>query len=102
MREGEEVVTKKWGTKVEYQRWLRINLSIAAYAYEVKGDSIIDDAKFDSLSLEVDTSIETGNKKMDTFFKREFDPSTGQWIHKHPELNVIASIYEKHYGGDKE
>jgi len=98
LKNSQTIEKTKWGTKVEYQRWLRINLSIAAYAYEIKGDSIIDDAKFDSLSLEVDTSIETGNKKMDTFFKKEFDPSTGQWIHKHPELNVIASMYETHYG----
>ena len=87
-------------TDVEYQRWLRIRLSIAAYAYEIKADSIMDDAEFDSLSLEVDTSIKTGNKKMDKFFETEFDPSTGQWIHKHPELKRIAELYGKHYEND--
>ena len=85
-------------TDVEYQRWLRIRLSIAAYAYEIKADSIMEDFQFDSLSLEVDTSIKTGNKKMDKFFETEFDPSTGQWIHKHPELKRIAELYGKHYG----
>jgi len=34
---------------------------------------------------------------MDNFFKTEFNPSTGQWIHKHPELDKIKIIYHKYY-----
>ena len=90
-------VDETWGSKIEKQIRLRIHLSVAAYAYEMCDDSIISDAEFDKKCLEVDPSIETGNKKLDKFFKEEFDPSTGQWIHKHPELNGIVRIYKNFY-----
>jgi hypothetical protein len=86
-----------WGSEVEVQTRLRIKLSIAAYAYEVASDSIMSDAEFDSQCLLIDPSIETGNSKMDKFFKEEFNPSTGQWIHKHPDLATIVSLYRKYY-----
>ena len=86
-----------WGSEIEKQIRLRIRLSVAAYAYEMCDDSIISDAEFDKKCLEIDPSIETGNKKLDKFFKEEFDPSTGQWIHKHPELNGIVRIYKNFY-----
>lgn len=76
---------------------LRIRLSVAAYAYEICNDSIMSDSEFDQQSLLIDPSIETGNPKLDKFFKEEFDPSTGQWIHKHPELNGIVRIYKNYY-----
>lgn len=90
-------VDETWGSKIEKQIRLRIRLSVAAYAYEMCDDSIISDAEFDRKCLEIDPSIETGNKKLDKFFKEEFDPSTGQWIHKHPELNGIVRIYKNFY-----
>ena len=76
---------------------LRIRLSVAAYAYEICNDSIMSDSEFDQQCLLIDPSIETGNAKLDKFFKEEFDPSTGQWIHKHPELNGIVRIYKNYY-----
>ena len=76
---------------------LRIRLSVAAYAYEICNDSIMSDSEFDRQCLLIDPSIETGNAKLDKFFKEEFDPSTGQWIHKHPELNGIVRIYKNYY-----
>ena len=30
---------------------------------------------------------------MDKWFKNHFDPSTGQWIHKHPNLKRIDELY---------
>ena len=76
---------------------LRIRLSVFAYAYEMCNESLISDGEFDALCLQVDPSIETGNAKMDKFFKEEFNPSTGQWIHKHPELTGIVHLYKKYY-----
>ena len=90
-------VEEVWGTGVEKQVRLRIKLSVAAYAYEKCDESIMSDAEFDKQCLLVDPSIETGNKKLDNFFKKKFDPSTGQWIHKHPELDKIAELYKKYY-----
>jgi len=75
----------------------RIRLSIYAYAYEIKNESLISDAEFDKMALEIDPTIGTSNEKLDDFFFEEFDPSTGQWIHKHPELEKIAKLYEKYY-----
>lgn len=95
--ENHTSLDQKWGTPEEKQTRLRIKLAIAAYAYEINNDSIMSDADFDEKCLEVDTSIETGNTELDDFFKKEFDPSTGQWIHKHPEKRKIGYLLEKYY-----
>ena len=47
--------------------------------------------------LEINPDIETGNKKLDKFFKTEFDPATGMWIRNHPELNKITELYKSFY-----
>ena len=86
-----------WGNEVERQIRLRIQLSVYAYAYEIANETLIPDHEFDCMCLKVDPSVKTGNKKMDKFFEKEFNPSTGQWIHKHPELGKIVNIYRKHY-----
>lgn len=51
------------------------------------------DAEFDRLSLEIDLSKTTSNQKMDSFFKKHFNPSTGVWIRKHPELDKLRYLY---------
>jgi hypothetical protein len=82
--------------KVERQRWLRIRLAVAAYAYEIENDSIMTDGDYDRLCLEVDPSISTGNRKLDAFFRKHFDPSTGSWVHYHPEKHKLRHIYRKY------
>ncbi len=81
--------------EISYQRWLRIKLSLAAYAYEFENQNIMDDATFDLLSLYVDVTIFTGNELLDVFFLTEFQPCTGMWIRKHPELDKLAKLYQK-------
>jgi hypothetical protein len=93
----EDDVKPAWGTHVEKEIRRRIKLSIAAYAYEFEDDSIISDAEFDSICLEVQPKLMTGNGKMDRFFLNHFDPSTGQWIRKHPEVHRIKELYYKYY-----
>ena len=95
--EKHTTLDQKWGSDVEQQTRLRIKLTIAAYAYEIMNHSIMSDADFDKKCLEVDLSIDTGNKELDDFFKKEFDPSTGQWIHKHPEKRKIGYLLGKYY-----
>lgn len=56
-------------TPIEIERRNRIRLSVAAYAYEYKNESIMSDAEFDALALQIDPSVSTGNRKLDTFFK---------------------------------
>ena len=75
----------------------RIKLSVAAYAYEVHDDSVMSDGEFDQQCLLVDTSVSTGNRKLDNFFKKYFDPSTGSWIHKHPEKRKLEHLYQTYY-----
>lgn len=76
-----------------FQRQLRIRLAMAAYAYEFESTSILSDADFDAMCLMVDTNVDTGAPDLDFFFSEEFDPSTGQWIHKHPELEKVKRLY---------
>jgi hypothetical protein len=75
----------------------RIKLSIAAYAYEFLGDSIMTDHQYDELSLEINPNEKTGNEKMDNFFKTQFEPCTGMWIRKHPEIKRLDYLYKKYY-----
>jgi hypothetical protein len=80
------------------QTRLRIRLSVAAYAYELENVSIMTDHEFDALCLKVDTSIATGNRQLDTFFKRHFEPASGFWVRKHPEQHKLAHLLKTHYG----
>ena len=80
-------------TDIENERRNRIRLSLFAYAYEYEDDSLVSDAEYDKLSYMIQPNVETGNKALDRFFKREFAPHTGQWIHKHPELDKLKAIY---------
>lgn len=82
-----------WGTEVEKEIRNRIRLSVAAYAYEVHDDPIMSDHDFDQLALLIDTSVKTGNRKMDNFFKKHFATDTGMWIHNHPQKNGLQKVY---------
>ena len=75
----------------------RIKLSVAAYAYEFLGDSIMTDHQYDELSLEINPNEKTGNEKMDNFFKTQFEPCTGMWIRKHQEIKRLDYLYKKYY-----
>ena len=75
----------------------RIKLSIAAYAYEFLGESIMTDHEYDELSLKINPNEKTGNDMMDEFFKKHFDPSTGMWIRSHPEIKKLEYLYKKYY-----
>lgn len=75
----------------------RIKLCVAAYAYEFHSDSIMSDAEFDALALKIDKYARTGRPRIDLFFMQHFDPSTGVWIRKHPELDKIRFLYERYY-----
>ena len=75
----------------------RIKVSVAAYAYEMKNDSIMTDEQFDLECKKVDVTITTGNDIMDKWFREEFDPCTGQWIHKHPQLKRLDVLYQQNY-----
>ena len=83
-----------WGTPEERERKRRIDIAAWAYAYEIDNDPLVDDATFDRECELVNLSIRTGNKKLDDYFCKHFQPHTGQWIHKHPNKSGIAHIVE--------
>jgi hypothetical protein len=70
----------------------RIRLSLAAYTYEYLDQVIMTDGEFDKLCGEIDLSVNTRRPDLDIWFRKNFDSSTGQWIHNHPELGRIAEI----------
>ena len=75
----------------------RIKLSVAAYAYEFKGDSIMTDHEYDELSLKINPKEKTGNDMMDKFFRTQFQPDTGMWIRTQPERKKLDYLYKKYY-----
>jgi len=77
----------------------RIRLSVAAFSYEYQSDSIMSDAEFDELSKRINPEVETGNEVMDRFFREQFEPDTGMWIQRHPDLRGLELIYNKYYKG---
>ena len=90
-------VKSVWGSPIEIERRNRIKLSVAAYAYEVHSDSIMSDAAYDELASKINVAIFTENDIMDEYFIKEFNPYTGQWIHKHPNKEGLEKIYTKYY-----
>ena len=82
-----------WGSPVEVERKRRIDLAVWAYSYEFEADSLVPDDVFDQTALLVDPSMDTGNEKMDTFFRTEFQPDTGQWVQSHPDIPGLKKIY---------
>lgn len=68
----------------------RIRVAVAAFAYEVENDPIISDAEFDRLAASIRPTVLTGNTRLDWFFLTQFDPSTGQWVHRHPDKPGLA------------
>lgn len=94
---------RAWGTGheglTELVRHSRIKVAVAAWAYENNHRPIMSDQAYDELSKLVDAerNIATGNHRLDRFFQRHFDPSTGLWVHKHPNIPALENIYARYY-----
>jgi hypothetical protein len=88
-----------WGSEVEKERKRRISISLYAYAYEYENDSLVDDATFDELSRQINPNMKTGHDVLDKFFAEEFEPDTGMWIRKHPDLHGVKFLYEAYRTG---
>jgi hypothetical protein len=82
-----------WGSPAELETRARIQIAVAAYAYEIKNHPLIDDATYDKAADEIDLSVDTARPDLDQWFRENFAPHTGQWIHNHPELDKIAMLY---------
>lgn len=82
---------------ISSERRNRIRLSVAAWAYEHSYRSHLTDKQYDELSRAINPRMATGNPRIDFFFKTHFDPDTGLWIHKHPELEKLEQLYMRVY-----
>jgi hypothetical protein len=78
----------------------RIRLAVAAYAYEYEATSIMSDHEFDAMSREINIEVDTGNTKLDTFFKKHFEPATGLWVRQHPDKQGLRTVYERYHNRD--
>lgn len=81
--------------KVNKQRMWRIKVALAAYAYEIENKPIISDAEYDELCKKINVKKKTG--RLDEWFKENYSSDTGQWIHRHPELDKIKQLYTRLY-----
>lgn len=84
-----------WGNPVEVETRARIQLAVAAYAYEIMDNPLIDDATFDAASQLIDLTIDTSRPDLDAWFRKHFSPNTGMWIRIHPELKGIERLYHR-------
>jgi len=75
----------------ERARQARICVSLWACAYEMLSHSFVSDAKFDETCKQVarDLHIDTDRPDLDAWFRKEFSADTGQWIWRHPDLELI-------------
>jgi hypothetical protein len=80
------------GMNIEVKR--RINVAVAAYAYEFENTSLVDDHTFDAMCAAIRPDVETGDQVHDQFFREKFHPATGQWVHEHPNIFGLKRIFD--------
>jgi hypothetical protein len=85
------------------EKWFRVKVTLAAYFYEIKGESLISDKLYDEYSNRIDLNIKTDNSKIDEWFKTHFTSHTGMWVHSlpKPELKKLERIYKAIKKGKK-
>ena len=84
-------------TKAEKEKRLRLHVCVYAYAYEFDNNSLISDHEFDDKAKKINLSTNTDRPDLDNWFRNNFRPDTGMWIHSYPELDKIKNLYERHY-----
>ena len=77
---------------VQWERRCRIRLTIAAFAYEYGYPLTMTDAEFDALAAQSNPKLRTG--RLDDWWRKNFEPHTGQWIASHPELDRVETVYK--------
>ena len=85
----------KWGSPIELEVRRRIQVSVAAFAYEFENNPVMGDDLFDWFAGRICKRMGTCHPILDEFFLIHFSPMTGMWIHKHPDLIGIRRIYER-------
>lgn len=83
--------------EIDPEKRNRIRVAVAAYAYEFESDQVMSDAEYDELARSIDPRVETGHEVLDEFFRTDFSPVTGQWVHAHPERDKLRDLYHRVY-----
>lgn len=84
-----------WGSPVELETRRRIYLTVWAYAYEFMNLSMVSDEVFDAEALKVDLSIDTTRPDLDSWFRENFNPHSGMWVHSHPEVDKLREFINR-------
>lgn len=71
----------------------RVRLTVAAWAYEKHNDPIMSDAEYDQLALSIDLRKTTSRPDLDDWWRENFNPSTGMWVFRHPEVDIVEKAY---------
>ena len=79
----------------------RIRLSVAALAYELHDDPVMSDSEFDKLAYTIRPHEKTGRATLDRFFRTHFEPDSGVWVRRHPEIGKLNRLYFAHYREDR-
>ncbi len=74
---------------------LRIKVLLGAYTYELCDWDYMHDSQFDKLCLLVNLDRPTHRPDLDKWFKENFSPHTGQWIHNFPELGKLDVLCKR-------
>lgn len=85
-----------WGTPRELEIRRRIQISVAAYAYEIADSPIMSDRQYDWFAERICRNMGTCHPLLDEFFTCQFSPMTGMWIRTHPQLDGIKRAFEQH------
>lgn len=75
----------------------RTKVAIWAYAYEFEDNPLVSDAIFDSECAKINPAVATTRPELDEWFKQQFSPHTGSWVHVHPDLERLRSLYNEYY-----
>jgi hypothetical protein len=88
----DEVDNEPYSDRVCTETRRRIRLAVAAYAYEIMHCPVMSDSEFDELAKSIDLTVDTRRPDLDKWFRKNFDPFTGMWIHGHPERQRIEQL----------
>lgn len=78
---------------------LRIRVAVYAWAYEMHNDPLVSDAVFDHTARRINLQRSTSRPDLDEWFGNNFNPSTGMWVHQHPDKAGLERIYQMLRGG---
>lgn len=91
------IADRKGVERYEIERDRRNVISVATFASEIADTPIWRPSQWSYHAEKIDREIGTGHPVLDEFFRYQFSPMSGVWIHEHPELATIESTFTRYY-----